>query len=100
MAGSSLRAAATCRGTRLGAVVILAFLGGAGVVTCLAELPDPPLPGPCLPPRVLLLAMDAVNVSSSWEAEPKRACSSVSATSEKSDSAPLRLLQESQQSLL
>lgn len=91
----------SCRGTRLGAVVTFDgfLLSGAEVVMCLVALPDA-LPDPCLPPRVPLAAAEVVNVSSSWEADPKRTCSSVSATSENKDSAPLRLLHESQHSLL
>lgn len=93
-----------CRGTRLGAVVIFVdvFLTGAGVVTCFAALPvvADPLPEPCLPLRVPLAATEAVNVSSSCEADPKRMCSSVSAASDNKDRAPLRFVQESQQSLL
>lgn len=91
-------------GTRLGAVVIFdgLFLSGAGVVMCFEALPaaEDPLPEPCLAPRVALAATEAVNVSSSCEAEPKRTCSSVSAASENIDKEPLRLLQESQHSLL
>ena len=104
MVGSFLPVIPTCLGTRLGAVVIFdgVFLSGAGVVTCFAAFPveADPLPEPCLPSRVPLAATEAVNVSSSWEADPKRTCSSVSAASENRDRAPLRLLQESQQSLL
>lgn len=104
MAGSFLPVRPMCRGTRLGALVIFAgvFLSGAGVVTCFAALPvgADPLPEPCFPPRVPLAATEAVNVSSSWEADPNRTCSSVSAASENRDRAPLRLLQESQHSLL
>lgn len=100
IAGSFLPVRPVCRGTRLGAVVFFdeVFLSGAGVVTCFAALPvvADPLPEPCLPLRVLL----AVNVSSSWEADPNRTCSSVSAASANRDRAPLRLLQESQHSLL
>lgn len=101
IAGSFLPVRPMCRGTRLGAVVIFdgVFLSGAGVVTCFADVEDP-LPEPCLPLRVPLATTEAVNVSSSWEADPKRTCSSVSAASENRDRAPLRLLQESQHSLL
>lgn len=94
----------TCRGTLLSVVVIfdVVFLGGAGVVMCFAAFPEvaDPLLEPCLPLRVTLAATEAVNVSRSWEADPKRICSSVSAVSEKGDRPPLRLLQESQHSLL
>lgn len=104
MMGSFLPVSPICRGTRLGAVVIFdgVFFSGAGVVMCFAALPDgaDPLPEPCLPLRVLLAATEAVNVSSNWEADPKRTCSSVSAASENRDNAPLRLWQESQHSLL
>lgn len=76
MAGSFLSVIPTCRGTLLGAVVIfdVVFLSGAGVVMCFVALPDvvDALPEPCLPLRVALAATEAVNVSSSWEADPKR----------------------------
>lgn len=101
---SFLPVRSACRGTRLGAVVIFdgVFLTGAGVVMCFAAPPDvaDPLPVPCFPPRVPLAATAAVNVSRSCEADPKRTFSSVSAASENIDRAPVRLLQESQHSLL
>lgn len=101
---SFLSVRSACRGTRLGAVAIFdgVFLTGAGVVMCFAAPPDvaDPLPAPCFPPRVPLAATAAVNVSRSCEADPKRTCSSVSAASENIDRAPVRLLQESQHSLL
>lgn len=91
------------RGTRRGAVAAVfgeLFFGGAVVVRRFAAAP---LPGPRFPARVVL---DAVSVSSSWEADPKRTCSSTSAASEYIDRAPPlppplpRLSQESQHSLL
>lgn len=98
-AGSLLAAVFVCRGTRRGAAVLFHgdFLSGAGV---LAGFAAPPWPEPCLPPRVMLVATEAVNVCSSWEADRKRRCSSVSAASANMESAPLRRLQESQHSLL
>lgn len=102
--GSFLPAISECRGTRLGAAGFLdeLFLGGAAVVTCFAAPPaaaaaaEPLFPEPCLALRVLL----AINVSSSWEADPKRTWSPASAASANMDRAPPRLLQESQHSLL
>lgn len=94
----------TCLGTRLGVVETFdwVFLVGAGVVVCLATSPDTAglLPALfCLALRVPLAAA-AVIVSSSWEADPNRTCSSVSAASENKDRAAPRFRQESQHSLL
>lgn len=98
-AGSFLVAVFACRGTRRGAAVLFGgdFLSAAGVLTGFAA---PPLPEPCLAPRVPLFSTEAVNVCSSWEADPKRRCSSASAASANMESAPVRRLQESQHSLL
>lgn len=101
-AGSLRPETPACLGTLLGAVLTF-FLGGAGVAA--GRLAAPPAEADalfelCLAPRVRLAAIEAVNVSSSWEADPKRTCSSVSAASEKRDRAPARRLQESQHSLL
>ena len=98
-AGSFLAAVFVCRGTRRGAAVLFDgdFLSGAGVLVGFAALP---LPEPRLPPRVPLVSTGAVNVCRSWEADPKRRCSSVSAASANMESAPVRRLQESQHSLL
>lgn len=95
--GSFLAAVCMCRGTRRGSAEFFdgVFLSGAVV---LAGFATPPLL--CLPPRVPLVSTEAAIVSSSWEADPKRRCSSVSAASANMESTPLRRLQESQHSLL
>lgn len=97
IAGSFLAAVFMCRGTRRGAAVFFGgvFLSGAGMLTGFGALPLP-----CLPPRVPLVSTEAVNVSRSWEADPNRSSSSVSAASANIESVPLRRLQESQHSLL
>lgn len=82
MAGSFLPLRPMCRGTRLGAALIFdwVFFGGAGRVLVAVFLAAPPEaagfpPRLCFPPRV---ALAAISVSSSWEADPKRTCSVVS----------------------
>lgn len=97
IAGSFLAVVFVCRGTRRGAAVLFVgvFLSGAGVLAGFGALLLP-----CLPPRVPLVSTEAVNVSRSWEADPKRRSSSVSAASANIESVPLRRLQESQHSLL
>lgn len=98
-AGSFLAAVPECRWTRRGAAVLFkeGFLSGAEV---LAGFAAPPLPESGLPPPVALVSPEAVSVCSSWEADPKRRCSSVSAASANMESAGVRRLQESQHSLL
>lgn len=78
-----------------GTEVVLALVKLLGVFDTLPGV----LPDPCLPTRVLLAA-EAVSVSRSWEADPKRTCSSISAGSENKDPAPPRRVHDSQHSLL